>query len=215
MRQVAFATALFLLTPPPGQADDPKPTPAEYAKAVMDKADKAKSVKTVLTGEVHPGADVLIVYHEQPGVGSRVEERRNRTAPEADQIVVTNVKRELILELNPKEKTAVRKPFKDPPPYKVIPGSLRQPADITRGGEEKVAGRATAVLNGIYKQMPGGVWTMWVDPKTDLPIRVRWESPGPKGRIAVVEMEYADWGKEFDPKLFATEVPTGYKLVDK
>jgi outer membrane lipoprotein-sorting protein len=75
--------------------------------------------------------------------------------------------------------------------------------------------------------------TLWADATTELPIRARIERPKAKANPLAAEtnplsadelmnhnrppttiIEYEDWNKEFDAKLFSLEVPKGYRTSD-
>jgi outer membrane lipoprotein-sorting protein len=78
-------------------------------------------------------------------------------------------------------------------------------------GEEQIGGRRTKAYEITVKDPKvarRGVWTVWVDPETELPVRLADE-----GRCLILNFE--DWNKEFDPKLFSLDVPAGYKEVER
>src|SRR5262249_24763816 len=70
-------------------------------------------------------------------------------------------------------------------------------------GEQKVGDRTTKAYE-IRGKTPPGTWTVWVDPKTELPVRIRLAEEGAKSTFT---LDFADWNKEHDPKLFSREVP--------
>jgi outer membrane lipoprotein-sorting protein len=75
-------------------------------------------------------------------------------------------------------------------------------------GEERIGGRRTKAYEITVKDSKvarPGVWTVWVDPETELPVRLAEANGG-------LILNFDDWNKEFDPKLFSLEVPAGYKL---
>jgi outer membrane lipoprotein-sorting protein len=207
-----FRFALFPLVAAAGlaAADDKKPTPADLAAAVVEKGDKAKAVKQTLKGgDADPPEHW--VFHYRRDVGMRVEKCDPKTA--AVLVNVHDFKTEKMLTLDPATKTATVGTRRAPPPGLTIPRS-RGPATVTAGTDDKVGGRVLRVFEGVENQLPGGTWVLWVDPKTDLPARLRVNKPGPADKVATLEVEFSDWDKEFDAKLFSTDVPAGYKVVE-
>ena len=81
-------------------------------------------------------------------------------------------------------------------------------------GPENINGRPTTAYqftspNGGF--MPGRVWTVWIDPKTELPVRMRFSDPGDP---EVNTLEFVAWGEKMDEALFRFDVPDGYKRVE-
>jgi outer membrane lipoprotein-sorting protein len=193
-------------------ADDKKPTPAERATAAMDKADKAKSVKMTMKGGDGTTTESW-VYHFRRDVGLRTEKLDPKTG-EPLFIGVHDFKTEKALTLDAKTKTAQVEPRRVPAMTgSIVPVSV-DTANVTAGRDEKTDGRVLRVFEGVRKQLPGGTWVLWVDPKTDLPARLRIDKPGRAGAVATIDLVFSDWNKEFDAKLFSTAVPEGYKPAE-
>jgi hypothetical protein len=77
-------------------------------------------------------------------------------------------------------------------------------------GEEQIGGRRTKAYEITVtdsKVAHPGVWTVWVDPETELPVRLA------DAQRALI-LNFEDWNKEFDPALFRLDVPAGYKLIE-
>lgn len=192
-------------------ADDKKPTPADRAAAAVEKGDKAKAVKQTLKGGDNDAPEHW-VFHYRRDIGMRVEKCDPKTAAPV-LINVHDFKTEKMLTLDPAKKTATVETRRAPPPGLTIPRS-RGPATVTAGTDDKVGGRVLRVFEGIENELPGGTWVLWVDPKTDLPARLRVNKPGRADKVATLEVEFSDWDKEFDAKLFSTDVPAGFKVVE-
>ena len=64
--------------------------------------------------------------------------------------------------------------------------------------------------------IPAAVWSsgkkVWIDPKTDLPVRARFTDE--KKDKTTLTIGFEDWNKEFDAKLFSRDLPAGFKLVE-
>ena len=78
-------------------------------------------------------------------------------------------------------------------------------------GGEQIGGRRTKAYELTVndpKVAHPGVWTVWVDPETELPVRLADEQRG-------LILNFEDWNKEFDPKLFRLDIPEGYKLIEE
>ncbi len=83
-------------------------------------------------------------------------------------------------------------------------------------GEEKV-GDVTCqklVIKGDPKADPPGDWVLWVDPKTELPVKMTYEGKTTAGdkEVAVHKVyEKFVWNTKLDDKLFEMKAPEGYK----
>ena len=84
--------------------------------------------------------------------------------------------------------------------------------------DEEIGGRKVAVFRVEVKGLPARekswVSKVWVDPKTELPIRI--ETPeddlGECGMNAATAMYDIEFDRPFDPALFSFEPPKGYKV---
>jgi hypothetical protein len=56
--------------------------------------------------------------------------------------------------------------------------------------------------------LAGGIGRMWVDVKTELPVRIELEGPA-DGKIAQWPMEFR-WAEAVDPAVFEPNLPSGY-----
>ena len=61
------------------------------------------------------------------------------------------------------------------------------------------------------KGPPAGVYKVWIDPKTELPVRAKFTDTVGKGLFT---FDFEDWNKELDAKLFTLDPPAGYNLVE-
>ena len=77
-------------------------------------------------------------------------------------------------------------------------------------GEEKIGDRKTTAYEITAGGPMPGVWKVWVDPKTDFPVRLRLAG----GAKQSLTFDFEDWNKKFDAKLFSQDVPEGYKLPE-
>jgi outer membrane lipoprotein-sorting protein/protocatechuate 3,4-dioxygenase beta subunit len=89
---------------------------------------------------------------------------------------------------------------------------------VRRLPDEEIGGRKVAVFGVEIKRLPAPekswVSKVWVDPKTELPIRI--ETPeqdlGERGRNAATAMYDIEFDRPFDPALFSFEPPKGYTV---
>jgi hypothetical protein len=75
-------------------------------------------------------------------------------------------------------------------------------------GELGVEGGSLLGLNGD--------WIVWVDPKTELPVRMQILVKNVKGVLddkLQITLDEFEWDKELDPTLFSLEPPAGYTEV--
>lgn len=192
---------------------------ATRVQKALDNAAKAKSV--TITATVENGGKVTHVrrvYRQ----GDKIRSESVKDAEHADDPPVTlgdlNTREALLL--HPKAKTAHRIALGGQE-VKLLVGWLDGrlagikaladgDADAVKAlGEEKIGDRTTTVY-AVKAKAPPGEWKVWVDPKTDHPVRLRLAGEGAKHTFT---LDFADWNKEFDPKLFELEVPPGYREV--
>ena len=82
--------------------------------------------------------------------------------------------------------------------------------------DEKLNGRKTIVFRAEIKGLPlpekETVWKVWVDPKTELPIRIEDTMHDEHGKPATSVMYDIEFDRPFDPAQFSFEPPKGYKV---
>jgi outer membrane lipoprotein-sorting protein len=218
----------YTLTEPPAP---PAESPLVLLRRAADKAAKAKSVRLVFTREYEGKSEPMMTVHIRDG-RSRWDDRR----PGKDGTLIVDTAARTVLELNHKDMTATRKTLegaaaRDAGDYHAVFFDplkvLRQTKDMTvkELGGEKLGGRAMRVYmcshpgNQEHAAMTG---VLWVDEKTNLPARLKLLQDGvvtegrkPPYPRADTVIAFEDWDKEFDPKLFAQDVPAGYKVVEE
>jgi outer membrane lipoprotein-sorting protein len=82
--------------------------------------------------------------------------------------------------------------------------------------EEKLDGKTVQKLTikGDPKADPPGDWVIWVDPKTELPVKMTYTGTtfaGDKQVPVTKTYEKFEWNAKLDDRLFDTTVPAGYK----
>ncbi len=82
--------------------------------------------------------------------------------------------------------------------------------------EEKLDGKAVQrlTIKGDPKADPPGDWVIWVDPKTELPVKMTYEGKtfaGGKEVPVTKVFEKFVWNAKLDDTLFEQKVPAGYK----
>jgi len=98
-----------------------------------------------------------------------------------------------------------------------------RPEDASRLGEEQVSGKKTIVYQVEKFEFMGirakGEMKIWVDPATELPVKIRIGLNSRRGSKAedrpfdtVMTFEQFEWNKPLDPKLFSLEIPEGYEV---
>ena len=82
--------------------------------------------------------------------------------------------------------------------------------------DEKIDGRKTIVFRAEIKGIPlpekGMVWKVWVDPKTELPVRMEFTAVDEHGKPVSYAMYDIEFDRPFDPALFSFVPPAGYKV---
>lgn len=80
-------------------------------------------------------------------------------------------------------------------------------------GEEVIDGRRTRVVRVPGGKWAGAVgdWTVWIDPRTDLPVKIRVERTDMAPKVTKT-LTHFSWNVPLDPKLFDLDVPPGYRL---
>jgi len=95
-------------------------------------------------------------------------------------------------------------PAKDPDLLQILVNA--QPDGAESLGTNTIDGKAAL---GFHIPDPVNDWTVWVDPKTLLPIRIELVQPRIERRIVMSDF---DFDVEFDDALFATTAPEGYAV---
>jgi outer membrane lipoprotein-sorting protein len=202
-------------TPPAG----PGQPVAAFLGAVLDKAAKAKSVKVIAKLMTQDKLTHVATYYRQGDV-IRMETVWMPPEVPAKPVVVADLKTRKMITLVPESKTAQRGTLgaQESQALTAMMGNFAgMKAGLTGGddkavkavGEERVGGRRTTVYELTVKVPLPGVWKVWVDPETELPVRFT-DAEGTRR----ITLTFEDWNKEFDPKLFSLDVPEGYKLND-
>jgi outer membrane lipoprotein-sorting protein len=87
---------------------------------------------------------------------------------------------------------------------------------VRRLPDEEIDGRKAAVfraeLTGLPMPEKKMVWKVWVDPKTELPIRMEDTEKDEHGKPVTFVMYDIEFDRPFDPSLFSFEPPKGYKV---
>ena len=189
---------------------------AAHAQKALDNATKATSVKVTMTME-NKGKVTEVRILTRQGDAVRAEIITDAGLPDKP-VMIVDLKTRKQLTLLPKTKIATRSEL-GAQEAQAIAGMLGDFAGLKsyfQGdekalkviGEEKLGDRKTMAYEITATRPEAGVWKVWVDPKTDLPVRLR--LPGaPKQSLT---LDFEDWNKKFDAKLFSQEVPNGYKL---
>jgi outer membrane lipoprotein-sorting protein len=107
-----------------------------------------------------------------------------------------------------------------PKPSEEVAGLLKKIRDlkgegVERVGEETLDGKKTTVYALKDVELAGAKsdWRVWVDLRRKLPVRMEM-TKGNAGAEVVMTSEFSGWNEDFDPNLFSTAVPEGYKLVN-
>lgn len=172
--------------------------------AFADVVQKLKSVKTFSYSST-------VTLPGRPPVTMRTLYAEGRTRTESQGAVsITDGKS--LLTLEPRTKTATR--------VDLTGGSLPQ-ADLGEGfrrigsaggeplGEKKIDGVATRGFRTAIGNLP---MTIWVDPKTALPVRIESTRATDVGETTTV-MDHFEFDASTDHTAFSMEVPEGYKLT--
>jgi outer membrane lipoprotein-sorting protein len=195
---------------------------AAHVQKALDNAERAKSVKVIVTtpNAEAPGkmTHAATIFRE----GGRVRSETVWMPPDVPvkPVTLADLKTRKMLTLTPETKTAQRGTLGAQESQALIAmmGNFAQmKAGLTGGdnksvkavGEEEIDGRKTKVYEITAAAPLPGVWKVWVDPTTDLPVRLADGRPG--GGIV---LNFEDWNKEFDAKLFSLDVPEGYKVTE-
>jgi outer membrane lipoprotein-sorting protein len=94
-----------------------------------------------------------------------------------------------------------------------------KPQDVKPAGEEMIGSLKTmkfelaeeeksgVIAGAVWK---GATWTVWIDPKTDLPVRLRYM------KDENLKWEFTDfvWNEPADDALFEQEIPPGYEPIE-
>lgn len=223
MRYVGYgtaATAAAGLLAVAGMLWFPRPSAAAEFRKALDNAERAKSVKVIATIENNGKATYVRTIYRQ-GDLIRMETVRDAELGEDPPVIVADLKTRKALLLHTMSKTARRTTLGEQE-VRLVTGVMDGLSGIKEQvaggdekavkdlGEEKLGDRKTRAYEVTGKQPPG-VWKVWVDPKTELPVRVRLASENAKNTFT---LDFEKWNEEFDEKLFKQDVPEGYKLVE-
>jgi outer membrane lipoprotein-sorting protein len=225
-----FDPKLFTLDVPEGYklTEEPnKPGPSEpegrtvfvkFVQPAIDNAEKAKSVKVTATLEADGKVTLVRTLYRQ---GDLVRTETVKGAErEPDAVIVADLNTRAALLLYPQAKTARRTTLGDQE-VKLVTGVMGglsgikeqvaggDPQAVKDLGEEQLGGRKTRAFE-VTGRAPPGVWKVWVDPTTDLPVRARLADGASKTTFT---LDFDNWNEEFDAKLFRQDVPAGYKEV--
>jgi outer membrane lipoprotein-sorting protein len=200
--------------------DDPRTAFARFVLPAIHNAEKAKSVKVTATIENNGKVTYVRTIYRQ-GDLIRMETVKEVELADDPPVIVADLKTRKALLLHPKAKTARRITLGEQE-VKLVTGVMDGLSGIKEqvaggdekavkySGEEKLGDRKTRAYE-VTGKSPPAVWKVWVDPKTELPVRVRLASEKDKNTFT---MDFDKWNEEFDPKLFTRDVPDGYKLID-
>ncbi|GAB4144475.1 MAG: hypothetical protein Tsb009_16150 [Planctomycetaceae bacterium] len=184
---------------------------------VVQKVKEAKSVQVILRYKIHGPNQFSNEKIEIKNIW-KIQGHHFRMEIPGQNLTVVDLKKKKLLTLHIPMKLA----FISPAPRKglgtenVVTQFQNLPADqAKRLKDEKVDGKKAYVylfedldkvnLIGLGGE---GYLKVWVDPKTKLPVKIVARSLG----NPLLTFEKFEWNKKFDPKIFSTEVPPGYKL---
>lgn len=190
---------------------------AAHVQKAIDNAEKATSVKVTMTIENKGKVEVRTLYRQGDAV--RVETAADATLPD-NPIMVVDLKTRKLLTLLPGTKGAARGELAAQE-AQAVAGMLGDFAGLKTYlggddkavkalGEEKIGDRKTTAYEITAAGPIPGVWKVWVDPKTDLPVRLRLAGEAKQS----LTFDFEDWNKKFDAKLFSQDVPEGYTLPE-
>jgi outer membrane lipoprotein-sorting protein len=188
------------------------------ASAFDKAADKAAAAKSARFKYTHKVTG-------QPEVSGKGYAQGGRLRMEKDDLaLVVDFKARKALKLMTASKTAA---LVDIPAAlgEMVPNPIEQLARAKgkkagRTGEEEVGGVKAEVFRvedaGLFglEAGPDGEFTIWVDPKTELPVRIRLTYKNGEATHSYL-FEGFVWNEDIDPKLLSLDVPEGYKLLDK
>jgi outer membrane lipoprotein-sorting protein len=179
------------------------------AKA-LDNVERAKSVTFVETQKVGDHREVTLKHYLQ-GHHGRVE-----IANGANVLIVDTKERKALLLVAPLK--AAEKYTED----KV--NSMRGDTPIgalLRLKDQKPEAAERAMIDGkptLVARVRGGKWggsvgdwTIWIDPRTELPVKIAFESTESVPKVTKT-LEKFSWNAELEDKLFEQDVPAGYTL---
>lgn len=200
-----------LIEPAPQQKKTEETTLLGLLHRAASNVAKAKSVRFATTGNQNNGVrkgTISIL-----GTRMRIDDEGF--------VTITDTKEKVALRLNPAKKEARKFSPKDQES-----GALQNPLDqivqlkdkrTDMVGQDRLGERKVQVFRVKGGSLWGlkGDWTVWVDPKTELPVRMQLENiagaPDDKLRFTLDEFE---WNVDLDAKLFRLDAPEGYKLIE-
>ncbi len=187
---------------------------------VLENIQNAESVTCVNTQKLHGGPEMKFTWYVE----------RDRLRMENPQIVtmIGDLQLKKTLQLNHGNKSAILRdipggkpagPFTNP--LDGLKNAKAEDAKFVR--EEQLDGAKVLVyrLDKLYlMDMKGeGTTTVWVDAKTELPVKITAESSSvdAKGRDIKSFLSFDEfrWNEPLNPKLFSLDVPEGYRLIDE
>ena len=90
--------------------------------------------------------------------------------------------------------------------------------DLAGGDNSAIVDLGPDSLNGakarkyqVKSKHPVLIWTIWIDPKTDLPLRA--ETVGEGNAKNSVRLDFSKWNEKLDNALFELKIPAGYREV--
>ena len=195
----------------------PATSPADDVKKAVRKAEQAKSVR--MTIELDAGKDGKITAK------NFIDDGKFRSEVEpAGLVVVINGKADNkgVMWITPMKTYRLLDPDKDELVKQVTSNVKKAMEQFKLPADDQVKGLADEYLDGrktkVYEIKDADVPEMkakadlkiWIDPKTDLPVRTRVVTKtADKSYTAVAT--YHGYDEELDPKLFETKIPEGYK----
>jgi outer membrane lipoprotein-sorting protein len=186
---------------------------------VLDKVKQAESVTYVETQTIGYQAEMHLVCAIR-GPMIRVEAI---AGGQTRQILIADTKKKVGLMLIPAAKAYVK--IDKNSPSKIHGPVGKSPIDdllalkdrkLESTVEEKLDGKTVQKLTikGDPKADPPGDWVIWVDPKTELPVKMTYSGTtfaGDKQLPIAKTYEKFEWNPKLDDALFDMTVPEGYK----
>lgn len=205
----------------PGQA--PPPPEVLFVKA-MGRAEKATSMRAKITTTAGDFTFEMKMY----GEGDRFRNEMDMGKDLGGFVIIADGKTKKGLQLMTAAKTAQWLDFSKPDAKTA--GAIKDArgvAELFAGlkgkkvqalPDETVDGRKLKVFAAKGHKLAGSGGeadvTVWIDPKTELPVKSRTEMTV-NGVKAVAVMEALGWNEDLDDKLFEMKVPDGYKVIEQ
>ena len=175
---------------------------------VLENIRKAKTVTFRNTQKLGRQSENKMKYY--------IQEDRLRIEMEAYLIYIIDLKQKKALQLLPPSKIAKHIDLRKRAPAASFKNPIAQlrklkSEDAEKTGDEEVGGRLCQVYRVRQAEFLGlkGEMTLWVDPKTELPVKIHFERPDGKMKLT---FDKFTWDKAIDEDLFKLEVPDGYTV---